>query len=103
METYSRDKLPLFEYIGNKVRVNFDETIVQNTPEDSEPYESYKYITACFSKTASRAERIEAIIQTKYHSYGAELAAINGTAEEKLEHDAFVTQAKAITQQSFGA
>lgn len=102
METYSRDKLPLFEYIGNKVKVNFDETVVQNTPEDSEQYEAYTYITACFPKTASRAERIEAIIRTKYQSYGAEISAINGTEAQQIEHSSFVSQAKNIAQQSFG-
>jgi hypothetical protein len=62
----------------------------------------YNYTTACIDKASSRDEIIEAIVATKYPTYGAELAAINGTTTELQEHRDYVTLAKALADEYLG-
>lgn len=102
METVSREQLPKFETRSLSLRVNFDEQVVMNTSEDGEPYTSYKYVTAEFSKTATYKERVEAIVQTKYGTYGAELAAKNGTVQEVFDYSKHVALAKHLAKGSLG-
>jgi len=99
MKTNSNAILPEFETRGLYMFVNFNEEIIPATAEESE---TFTYDTAKFSKSATRAERIEAIIATKYHTYGSELAAINNTDEDaKTEYLAFREQAKTLATRSF--
>lgn len=102
METVSREQLPKFQASGLSLRINFNEELVQNTPEDGEAYTSYKYLTAVVNKTASYKERVEAVIQTKYATYGAELAAKNGTVLEVFEYNKHVALAKHLAKESLG-
>lgn len=101
METVSREQLPKFEYRGLKLRINFNEEVVNNTPEDGEPYVSYKYLTAVMSKTAKYDERVECIIATKYPSYGAELSAVRKGGEYATAHSEFVEMVKLLASESF--
>lgn len=100
METESREQLPMFEYRGLKLRINFNEEVVSNTPEDAEPYTSYKYLTAVVDKTSTYNERVEAIIATKYPTYGAELSAKNKSVQSEYEHDKHVKLAKHLAANS---
>lgn len=102
METVSREQLPKFQASGLNLRINFNEELVQNTPEGGEEYTSYRYMTAVVSKTASYKERVEAIIHAKYPTYGAELAAKNGTVQEVFEYNKHVALAKHLAKESLG-
>lgn len=102
METVSREQLPKFQASGLNLRINFNEEVVQNTPENGEEYTSYRYMTAAVSKTASYKERVEAIIHAKYSTYGAELAAKNGAEGEVFEYNKHVALAKHLAKESLG-
>ena len=97
METQSNNQLPEFEYLGNTLRINFNEKFVEK-----EDMTYYQYKTAVISKSASLDERIEAIIATEYPTYGAELAAKNGSAVEVYKHNETVAKAKWLARKSLG-
>lgn len=87
----------MFEHLGNTLRINFDEKFVEK--EDTT---YYQYKTAVVSKSASLAERIEAIVATEYPTYGAELAAKNGSVAEVYKHNETVARAKWLAKKSLG-
>ena len=89
------EKLPKYQHLGMTIVINFDETAVE-----SEEGVRYEYTTAKV-KASSRDERIEAIIKTKYPTYGAELAAMHKGGEHELEYDLFREQAKQLADESF--
>lgn len=90
------EKLPKYQHLGMTIVINFDESEVKT--EDGIRYE---YTTARVSKTSSRNERIEAIIKTKYPTYGAEFAAIHKGGEHEFEYDLLRKKAKQLADESF--
>lgn len=101
METTSNEKLQKFKNLGLTLIINFNEVIETVEDSDGEMRTQYKYTTAKVCKTSSRDERIEAIIKTKYPTYGAELAAIHKAGPE---HDAYLALrelAKTVATESF--
>lgn len=99
METQSNSQLEEFVLRGKYMFVYFNERITEST--DEEPAK-YTYQCAKFLKSATIAERIEAIIGAMYPTYGSELAAINSADEEKkTEYMAFREQAKLLALRSF--
>jgi len=99
MKTSSNTVLPEFESRGLYMFVNFNKEIIPATEEESE---TFTYDTAKFNKSATRTERIEAIIATNYPTYGAELAVLNNTDEDaRIEYLAFREQAKELATRSF--
>mgnify|MGYP001774133333 CR=1 FL=1 len=102
METVIDQQLPTFEKRGLTLRVNFNEEEFIQESEGQEPKTMWRYTTAAFPVTASRPERIEAIIATRYPSYGSELAAINNGGAETDAYHAFRELAKQLANDSFG-
>ena len=88
------EKLPKYQHLGMTLVINFDERAVRDDEHDVTRYE---YTTAKVSKASSRDERIEAIIKTKYPTYGAELAAVR---KDAVAFEAFVQLAKGIADES---
>lgn len=101
MKTNSNEKLPEFQYLGNSLRINFNEQI-KETQTDEDVFISFDYDTAVVSKSSSLDERIEVIVSVKYPTYGAELAAKNGSVEEIYNHSYHVALAKYLAKKSLG-
>ena len=102
MNTQANEKQPEFQFLGDKLRINFDEVVETKTDEEGNEITTYKYLTACVNKSSTLNERIEAIIHTKYPTYGAELAARNGTVLEAFEYNKHVSLAKYLAKKSLG-
>lgn len=96
MKTTWTEKPPSIEKRGRRVRVNFGVEEVERTDEDGETRTEYRGYTASFDVTASRDQRVEAIIAAKYPTYGSELAALNNGGGEKDAYLAFREEAKAL-------
>ena len=97
MRVSSNDKLDDYQVIGNKLRIHWDheEVTVQGVDEE-EPTTQWQCEEAVVKKTASRDEIIEAIIQTKYPTYGAEIAAIQNGSPDLEEHASLRAKAKTL-------
>jgi len=93
MKTNTPNKLNTYEIMGRKLRINFNETYTEATEEQDA---SYSYDTACVDKLASRDKIIEAIMQTKYPTFGSELAAIQNGGACAEKHQAFRKLAKEL-------
>lgn len=94
-EHLSKEQLPTYQKFGTKIRVNFDEQKLTETDEDGTETAFFKYRFVDFQLTASRDQRIEAIIANKYPTYGSEIAAINNGGTEYdnyLEHRTLAKQ-----------
>ena len=94
------EKLPRFQTLGLTLVINFDERAVHDAELDVTRYE---YTTAKVCKTSSRDERIEAIIKTKYPTYGSELAAMHKGGEAESEYNTYRELAKQLATDSFNA
>jgi hypothetical protein len=98
MITQTDNKLPTYQEFGEKLHINFDEQeIIVKNMDDTERV-AYEYTTAVSLTTASRAQLISDIINSKY-SVGAEFAAINNAVdnpEEYATYQAFRAQAKQL-------
>ena len=92
------EKLPRFQTFGMTLVINFDERAVRDDEHDVTRYE---YTTAKVCKTSCRDERIEAIIKTKYPTYGAELAAMHKGGVEMQEYTELRALAKTLADESF--
>ena len=92
------EKLPRFQTFGMTLVINFDERAVRDDELDVTRYE---YTTAKVCKTSSRDERIEAIIKTKYPTYGSELAAMHKGGVEAEAYAALRALAKQLADESF--
>lgn len=92
------EKLPRFQTLGLTLVINFDERAVHDVEHDVTRYE---YTTAKVCKTSSRDERIEAIIKTKYPTYGSELAAIHKGGAEAEAYSELRALAKQLADESF--
>lgn len=87
----SKDKLPEYQVIGGKLRVHWD---FKEVPATEYIDSGWQCEEAVCSVNASRSEIIEAIIRTKYPTYGAEIAAIQNGGADTEEHQAFRAFAK---------
>ena len=101
MEITSSEKLPKFQHFGMTLVINFNEQEVEVVNDDGETTIQYRYATAKVCKTSSSNERIEAIIKTKYPTYGAELAAMHKNGPQNDEYLAFRELAKEVAAESF--
>ena len=96
MSTVNADReLPVYQVIGDKLRIHWDhqEVTVPAMDDDSEPTTQWQCQEAVVKKTANRAEIIEAIIATKY-SLTEEIATINNGGAEYDEYQSFRQFAK---------
>jgi len=103
METVVDKELPQFEARGRVLRVNFHGATFTSVADDGTERTMWRYTTAEFPKVANRDERIEAILATRYPTYGAELAAINNGGVEADKYHTFRTEAKQLATESFNA
>lgn len=87
----STEPLDKYEKAGNRVYLRLEEEV--STTDD---YTSYNYLQAQvrISGQLRREDIIEAIIRSKYPTYGAELAAQFNGGEELAEHQAWRETAK---------
>ena len=86
MKTQSNVQLETYQIMGRKLRINFNEQVVEQTDDEGEVYQAYTYDTASCDKLASRDTIIEAIMATRYPTFGSEIAAIKNDepAHEEL-------------------
>lgn len=94
-------KLPKFQTLGMTLIIRCNEIANITTDDNGEEQVRYEYDTAKVCKTSSRDERIEALIKTRYPTYGAELAALHKEGVEKDEYLAFRELAKQVATESF--
>jgi hypothetical protein len=81
--------------MGRKLRINFNHKVKTMATDDSEE-QVHVYTTACVDRLADRDTIIEAIMQTRYPTYGAELAAIQNGGTGATDHQEMRTLAKQI-------
>lgn len=84
MKTQSPSALPTYERVGQKYRIHINETVIQN--EEGESF--YMYDTCCVPLLATRSQRIEALIATKY-TVTEEIATINNRHEKPDEYQKY--------------
>lgn len=84
MKTQSTKQLPTYERVGQYYRIHFNETIDQTEEGDT----LYSYDTAKVSVLATRSQRIEALMATRY-SIAEEIATINNKDEHPDEYQAY--------------
>lgn len=94
-ETHSPIEIETYQVMGRKLRVNFNHRVETVTTDESEE-QVHVYTTACVDKLADRDAIIEAIIQTRYSSYGAELAAIQNGGADATAHQEMRSLAKQL-------
>lgn len=100
MRVNSRDKLPEYQILGNVLRIHFDYIEVPETEDRDAGWTCEEAVT---SKFAGRAEIIEAIIKTKYPTYGSELAAISNGGDDALAHETMRSLAKVLADRYLGS
>ena len=94
MKTHSPFQLDTYQVMGRKLHINFNEQFVEGT-EDME--DQYVYDTAVIpDKLAKRDSIIEAVMATKYPTFGSEIAAIRNGGIEAEEHEALRLKAKEL-------
>ena len=94
MKTHSPFQLETYQVMGRKLHINFNEQFVEGS-EDMD--DQYVYDTAVIpDKLAKRDSIIEAIMATKYPTFGSELAAIRNGGIEAEEHEALRIKAKEL-------
>lgn len=93
--TQSPIELQTYQVMGRKLRINFNHKVETVTTDDSEE-QIHVYTTACVDRLADRDTIIEAIMQTRYPTYGAELAAIQNGGTDATDHQEIRTLAKQL-------
>lgn len=96
MKTQSPVKLETYQVMGRKLRINFSEQTVSSEGIDEAPSTTYQYNTAEVDKLANRDKIIEAIMATRYPTFGSELAAIRNGGAESQEHEDLRVLAKSL-------
>jgi len=96
MRVSSKDKLDDFQVIGDKLRIHWDHEQVTVETVEGQTETQWQCEEAVAKKTASRDDIIEAIIGTKYPTYGAEIAAIRNGSPDVDEHAALRDKAKVL-------
>lgn len=87
----STEPLDKYEKAGNRVYIRLEEEV--NTSEGGTSY-NYLQAQVRISGQLNREDIIEAIIRSKYPTYGAELAAQLNGGEELAEHQVWRETAK---------
>jgi len=82
--------------MGRKLKINFDHETRNIEDIEGEVTLSHIYTTAYVDKLADRDTIIEAIMQTKYPTYGAELAAIQNGGVDASDHQEMRALAKQL-------
>jgi hypothetical protein len=95
MEVTSKDKLEVYQIIGNKLRIHWDFIEIPATEETDA---HWKCKEAVVDKNSNRNQIIEAIIKSQY-SVSDEFALINNGGEEYSEYQTFRTLAKQLTDE----
>ena len=94
MKTHSPFQLETYQVMGRKLHINFNEQFVEGGEDMGD---QYVYDTAVIpDKLAKRDSIIEAIMATKYPTFGSELAAIRNGGVEAEEHEALRLKAKEL-------
>lgn len=94
MKTHSPFQLDTYQVMGRKLHINFNEQFVEGS-EDME--DQYVYDTAVIpDKLSKRDSIIEAVMATKYPTFGSEIAAIRNGGIEAEEHEALRLKAKEL-------
>lgn len=88
----STKPLDKYEKAGNRVYIRLEEEV---TTSDDVPSYNYLQAQVRISGQLRRDDIIEAVIRSKYPTYGAELAAQFNGGEELAEHQAWRETAKA--------
>ena len=88
----STEPLDKYEKAGNRVYIRLEEEV---TTSDDVPSFNYLQAQVRISGQLRREDIIEAIIRSKYPTYGSELAAQSNGGEEFAEHQAWRETAKA--------
>lgn len=95
MKVYSDTQLPVYQVIGQTLRIHWD--FAEETKEQSDGPEVVAHV--CSEAICDKADRrntiIEKIMASEYTT-GAELAAINNGGEDYDAYQAFRLQAKAL-------
>lgn len=87
----STEPLDKYEKAGNRVYIRLEEEV---TTSDDVPSYNYLQAQVRISGQLRREDIIEAIIRSKYPTYGAELAAQFNGGEKLAEHQAWRATAK---------
>lgn len=96
MRVTSKDRLDDYQVIGRKLRIHWDHEEATFEGIDGETETQWQCEEAVVKKTAQRDEVIEAIIATKYPTYGSEIAAMRNGSPEADEHAALRDKAKVL-------
>jgi len=96
MRVSSKEKLEDYQVIGNKLRIHWDHEEVTVETVEGQTETQWQCEEAVVKKTASRDEVIEAVMATKYPTYGAEIAAIRNGSPDADNHAALRDQAKVL-------
>ena len=95
MQVTSKDKLEVYQIIGNKLRIHWDFIEIPAT-EETEAH--WKCKEAVVRKQANKNEIVEAIIRSQY-SISNEFALINNGGNEYSEYQTFRTLAKQLANE----
>jgi len=95
-ETHSPVELQTYQVMGRKLRINFNHQTKEVITEDGGNASTHVYTTACVDKLADRGTIIEAIMKTRYPTYGAELAAIQNGGADASDHQEMRELAKQL-------
>jgi len=95
MKTHSPLKLNTYQIMGRKLRINFNEQFMEAVDEEKDS--QYVYDTAEVDKLAKRDSVIESIMQTRYPTFGSELAAIRNGGTEAEDHESLRQLAKQLS------
>jgi len=96
MRVSSKEKLEDYQVIGNKLRIHWDHEEVTVETVEGQTETQWQCEEAVVKKTSSRDEVIEAVMATKYPTYGAEIAAIRNGSPDADNHAALRDQAKVL-------
>lgn len=96
MRVSSKEKLEDYQVIGDKLRIHWDHQEVTVEDIEGEQSTQWQCEEAVVKKTASRSDIIEAVIATKYPTYGAEIAAMRNGGEDAEEHEALRLKARGL-------
>lgn len=84
---------PTYEVQGGYVRFFLDEELV---PAAEDVEQSWNYQVAKVLVDSSRNEKIEAVMATRYPTYGSELAAVNNGGQDYEDYLEFRNEAKRL-------
>lgn len=94
MKVTSYEQLETYEVDGNVLSIYWGEASHAPKEDETEPYWTYD---CCKAHTSdSRSVLIEKIIQTKYPTTGAEIAAIQNGGQDAEDHQQHRALAKAL-------